>query len=318
MHLNTQVCPTMMRILTNQEIVKFLAEGHIWVDNGTHIQIYKSGFCIENFMARDTSNNSLLYVSAFLCKNQSPSVEQKKLETKGCPLDTDLNDINHTARFWLTLAGFISLFFLLLTLLFYITLPDLCNYQGRIIRAYLLSILLTTALLIVIYNVQLKSNEESIDQQKEEFFIGISETVCKMMGYSLYFAVILMFCWMSVLSFDLFWTFVYTPVQLQNKKNNTRFYLYLVVGCGVPVLMTISIYLVDISKVFDIQPEVGFDRCFLSPQGARYFFNVPIYILLAFNTLIFIITTLSLWKSYRENKIATLQQSSRRVNLFTF
>jgi hypothetical protein len=316
-HLNTHVCPTMMRILLENEKVKFTIDGRLLVDNGTHLQVYNSGFCLENFLMLDISNNnSLLYVSAFLCKNQRPAFEQKKFETKeGCSFEVDLNAMNRNVRFWLTLAGFVSIFFLLLTLLFYITLPDLCNFQGRIIRAYILSILLTTILLIVIYNVRLGSTEDNADHNGDEFFVNISATICQTIGYSLYFAVILMFCWMSVLCFDLFWTFVCTPIQLQQKKNNLRFCVYLAIGFGLPVLMTVSIYLVDQFKVFEIRPEVGIACCFLSPQGARYYFNVPIFILLACNTIIFIITTLSLWKSYNENKMATHHQSSNRVKV---
>ena len=288
------------------------------MDNGTHYQLYDSGFCLENFLTLDVKNNSFRYVSAFLCRNQEPSsVEKKKFEPEGCSFEVDLNVMNRHVRFWLTLAGFVSIFFLLLTLLFYTTLPDLCNYQGRIIRAYLLSILLTTVLLIVIYNVKLESTE-AVSHPAEEFFFGISENVCKLIGYSLYFAVILMFCWMSVLCFDLFWTFVCTPTQFQNKKNNPRFFVYLAIGFGVPVLMTISIFMVDRFKVFEIRPEVGFDSCFLSSEGSRYYFNGPIIALLAFNTVIFIITTFSLWKSYRENKMAIRQRPSQRgrVNIF--
>jgi hypothetical protein len=76
--------------------------------------------------------------------------------------------------------------------------------------------------------------------------------------------------------------------------------------------MTTSIYLVDHFKVFKTRPEVGYDRCFLSHTGARFYFNYPILILLAFNTIIFIATTSSLWKRFRDNKMATLNIQSQR------
>ena len=117
---------------------------------------------------------------------------------------------------------------------------------------------------------------------------------------------------MSLLCFDLFWTFVCTPIQLQSKKNNRRLCVYLVIGFGVPVVLTVAIYLIDVLKSFKLRPDVGVDGCFLSAKGARYFFNIPILVLLAFNTIIFLITTFSLWSSFQATKFASLQQSSQR------
>jgi hypothetical protein len=57
---------------------------------------------------------------------------------------------------------------------------------------------------------------------------------------------------------------------------------------------------------------VGVESCFLSLSGAKYFFNIPILILLAFNTLIFLVTTYSLCKSFQANRFATARQASQR------
>ena len=207
----------------------------------------------------------------------------------------------------------VSLAFLLLTLYFYLALPDLRNFQGIIICAYILSIVLTTSLLIVIYNVRLQVYKLADDSDnQEEFFLEISLNTCRLIGYSFYFAGILMFCWMSVLCFDLFWTFVCTPVQLQNKKNNGRLLVYFLIGVGVPVLMTLMVFLIDRFKWAKVRPDVGRYGCFLTPIGARYYFNLPILVFLAFNTVIFIITTYSLWSSFRQNKLASSRQSSQR------
>lgn len=282
------------------------------VTNETHQLIFASGFCLENFISH--ANKSKTYVSAFLCRMEEPETKQRLPSSEiSCSTsdEFDLVDMNQKLRFWLTVSGFVSIFFLLLTLCFYITLPDLCNFQGSIICAYILSIILTTVLLVVIYNVKRDYFVHEADS-KDEFFIIISDTTCKFLGYFLYFSGILMFCWMSLLCFDLFWTFVCTPIQLQNKKNNRRLCVYLVIGFGVPVILTVAIYIIDVLKSFKLRPNVGRDGCFLSAMGARYFFNIPILVLLAFNTLIFLITTFSLWSSFQANKFASMQQSSQR------
>jgi hypothetical protein len=78
------------------------------------------------------------------------------------------------------------------------------------------SISLTTFFLVVLYNVK-NDNEDNIET--DEFFIMISMTICKALGYSLYCVGISMFCWMSVMCFDLFWTFARTTLPRYGKQN---------------------------------------------------------------------------------------------------
>jgi hypothetical protein len=59
-----------------------------------------------------------------------------------------------------------------------------------------------------------------------------------------------------------------------------RLCVYVVIGMGAPIILTIAIYLIDTFKTAKILPDVGRDGCFLSAMGARYFFNIPILVLL--------------------------------------
>ena len=76
------------------------------------------------------------------------------------------------------------------------------------------SIALTTLLLVVLYNV--KGDTED-DIETDEFFVTVSPTLCRALGYSLYCVGISMFCWMSVMCFDLFWTFARTTLPRYGK-----------------------------------------------------------------------------------------------------
>ena len=71
------------------------------------------------------------------------------------------------------------------------------------------SISVTTLLLIVAYNVKREGDDIN---ETDEFFFIITMTTCKALGYSLYCVSISMFCWMSVMCFDLFWTFARTTL----------------------------------------------------------------------------------------------------------
>lgn len=84
----------------------------------------------------------------------------------------------------------------------YMTLPHLKNLHGKIVLSNVASILFTTILLVLIYNVQ-QENENVT----EEFLVFVSPTLCLGLGYALYYTGISMFCWMSVMCIDLCWTF---------------------------------------------------------------------------------------------------------------
>jgi hypothetical protein len=59
-----------------------------------------------------------------------------------CVNNLGLQELNHRLRFIYSICGGLSIFFLVLTLFFYLTLPDLANFQGRIICSYVTSIIL--------------------------------------------------------------------------------------------------------------------------------------------------------------------------------
>ena len=64
-----------------------------------------------------------------------------------------------------------------------------------------------------------------------------------------------------------FRTFVFCANQHLSQKNASRFVIYSMFGCGIPILMTLLIFLVDYFQVGSLLPAVGIFRCFLSTQG---------------------------------------------------
>jgi hypothetical protein len=66
--------------------------------------------------------------------------------------------------------------------------------------ANILTIILTTSTLVFLYNA-------SPNGFIEEPAVVIDKSVCIFFGYLLYFSGLSMFCWMSVMCFDLFCTF---------------------------------------------------------------------------------------------------------------
>ena len=74
----------------------------------------------------------------------------------------NFEDLNKTVRAAYTFCGIFSLIFLIITMFVYFSLPTLKNLPGKIVLSNVTSILLTTKLLIIIYNVQVNFFQNSV------------------------------------------------------------------------------------------------------------------------------------------------------------
>ena len=84
-----------------------------------------------------------------------------------------------------------------------------------------------------------------------------------------------------------------------------KFAIYSLFGWGTPLLMAVLTALFDFFPNWgNVQPQMGESVCFLSIHGARFFFYMPILILLCFNTLMYLVTVNGLWNSRKLSKKA--------------
>ena len=99
-----------------------------------------------------------------------------------------------------------------------------------------------------------------------------------------------------------------------------KFFCYSLFGWGMPLFMAILTWLFDhFPNLGTIQPQMGESVCFLSIRGARFFFYMPILILLCFNTLMYLVTIYSLWNTKKITKRASHARvvSERRSRHYT-
>ena len=95
-----------------------------------------------------------------------------------------------------TVSASISCVFLAVTFVVYINLPELNNLHGKIVLSNVTTIFLVTFYLLFVYN----ASEH------------LTDVACKVIGYLGYFFTMSMFCWMTIMSFDLCWTFLRAQV----------------------------------------------------------------------------------------------------------
>ncbi len=314
LHLNGSECQSQLEYFNADEELNFLSDGTLYTNDGIEVNVYKEGFCVENFYLPESGK---IYLSGILCQNAVSVLKLKSFNSSKYDMQTEnlTENLNYLMiRIIYTVCGLISLFFLFFTIFLYQRLPELNNFQGEITTIYLLSISLTTFLLTLSYNVRLKDDEDP--NEDLEYFIDTTKNFCVVLGYSIYFFAILMFSWMSVLSFDLFWSFSYTSVPLKDQNNKFKRKCYNSFGFGAPTVMTTMIILIDAVNSSEklTVPGVGKEHCFLSFQGARYFFYIPISALLITNLILYLTTLVSLCQSFKATHIAS---SQRRNPLLT-
>ena len=158
-------------ILTSSTFHSVLTNDSLYPGSGSGLVSY---VCVDKF-GSGTENSWV----AMICQ-EVPGVRRTCLDPHG-----------DTLRQVYTVSAILSTLFLLITAIVYIKLPELGNLHGRIVLSNVITITLVTLYLLLVYNASHL----------------LSDTLCVIIGHVGYFLTISMFSWMTVLSFDLFWTF---------------------------------------------------------------------------------------------------------------
>ena len=171
-----------------------------------------------------------------------------------------------------TAAGVVSLLSLFIVFMVYWYIPDFKTLHGRIVINNVISVTFVTIFLITVYN------GSDI----------LSELLCTIIGYFGYFSSISMFCWMTIMCFDLSYTLLrvgYSPPNLSRCR--IRFASYSIFGWGSGVFMTAGLIVLQLtcSAESDFNPGIGDQICFISINGNKllYLFHLPILITLLIN-----------------------------------
>ena len=186
-----------------------------------------------------------------------------------------------------TISGCISCLFLIITFLVYIFVPELNNLHGKIVISNVFSIFFLTAYLLLVYN----------------FSHLLPHLACKVAGYFGYFFTISMFSWMTIMSFDLCWTFMRAKVPRRGSAL-VKFVIYSAVAWGSSAATTLWIILADQimeeendnQRRFFTKPNVGKLKCFLQDDAQGIFLHLPCMFLMMINIIFFTITTTSLYR----------------------
>ena len=258
----------------NNETVFILQNGSLYEkDNGT-----TSDYCVDNI--KDNLGNVMEVILKCVNTTDKDINSQEITDRSSC-----IEDYREGLRILNTTSCIISCIFLIITFLVYISVPELNNLHGKIIISNILSIFLLTIYLLTVYN-------------GSYYLQGV---LCNLAGYTGYFLTISMFMWMTVMSFDLCWTFRRTKAPRKGSAA-VKFALYSAIAWGSSLGLTICIILTDVlmeehgedGEVLFSKPNVGTQKCFLHDRSQGLYLHLPIMILMIVNGVFFILTILSL------------------------
>ena len=118
---------------------------------------------------------------------------------------------------------------------------------------------------------------------------------CKILGYFGYYSTMAMFAWMLSLCLDLFCTFF----QKSGSATSSRFFMYCSIGWGLPILLLFFLILFDHIILVEMihPPHVGFQSCFIHEDSRNLFLNIPIFIFMIINTIMYASTVFFIYKT---------------------
>ncbi|XP_058833696.1 G-protein coupled receptor Mth2-like isoform X2 [Topomyia yanbarensis] len=196
-----------------------------------------------------------------------------------------------------TVGIILSIPFLLATLFIYACIPELRNIHGKSLICYILALTFAYVMLLLIN-------------------FHCSFIPCNVMGYMLYFSVLVSFFWLNVMCFDIFWTFS-SGVVIKNERK--RFIHYALYAFGCPTVILIIALVFDHTELIveEYRPRFGEYGCFIFRDKLVEFiyFYLPLLILVMANLYFFVVTAIRIVRIQHATDVA-LRNGSRRHSKF--
>ena len=199
-----------------------------------------------------------------------------------------------------TAVGLLSLVCLIIIFLVYWFVPSFNNLHGRIVLVNIVCAFLVNLFVMFLYTTKLPP------------------LACTILGYLGYFSAISMFAWMTVLSFDLSWTFTRTEAPQQSSDSN-KFCYYSIFGLGLPAMLTslLASLQLALSQASEFNPNIGLRKCWILGNSGNkptllpiFYFHVPVALLMITNAVLFVRIIVSLVIAKRKTRVARM--SSQR------
>merc|ERR1712110_37517 len=217
-------------------------------------------------------------------------------------------------------AILISVVFILVTLIFYLTVGSLRKTLfSQITLGFLINVFICYLLLAIEYNFLLS----------EDYRDFRDSDTCKVFGYIIHHTFIAFFFWMSAMAFNIAKSLSTMKIVRNSKSSFKSLLVYFLYAQGIPLLFTVFTVLMDIRKPIDAPlPNVGEFSCFIGSEyeeGKSFFqtsefvyYYLIVLVIITFNIACFSVTAFNLARHWQAMKdIQTTSGSDGLVEHFT-
>lgn len=221
-----------------------------------------------------------------------------------CIADENHKSLSPISHFVTTIVFIVSLILLALHVIFYFLVPKLQNWHGRNLLCLCCSLFLAKILLVT-----------GIEAS--------SYNLCLFLSLSLHYWWLASFFWMNILSFDIWKTFK-VHFNLNNVNKKKLFIIYSAYGWGIPFVIIVIALILDANPeiLTSVTPKYAYYKdsekrtCWINnPNGLLCFFLVPVGVVVMENIILFISTSVNIYKQAKESEFAKQQsQSFRNAN----
>ncbi|XP_046750868.1 G-protein coupled receptor Mth2-like [Diprion similis] len=177
----------------------------------------------------------------------------------------------------------LSAFFLLVTLIVYVVLPELRDLQGKILMCAMYSLLGAYVLLGII---QLYPNYAADD-----------DDLCIWTAFVMYYCFMAAFFWLNLVAFNVWRSAWFTRSVI---KDETLFWIYTVIGWGAPIVFLTTAIVGQHTDGIVLNPGFAIRSCWFAGSYERWVYMYgPVAFLMTLNIVYFSLTCYQLWHKYR-------------------
>ncbi|ODN00286.1 G-protein coupled receptor Mth2 [Orchesella cincta] len=207
------------------------------------------------------------------------------------------------------MTGFvIAIIVLTATAVIHFLLWEKQNIHAWTILCYVITLTFFYACLLTIY---IEETRKRVSVHYVPFF---SKCWCFSLGVITHFMGIFSFAWLSIINFDLWWTFRILKPMNQRNLDVKRLFLYASFALAVPTLVVsiAAVLQLNHSKQSEpcrktaedhtIYPSYGEDGCFLANSSQPYYFYLPVGILLLANLIFYLCTSCQMLRIYNATR----------------
>eukprot|EP00092_Neocalanus_flemingeri_P032634 GFUD01035495.1.p1 GENE.GFUD01035495.1~~GFUD01035495.1.p1 ORF type:complete len:219 (-),score=45.53 GFUD01035495.1:445-1101(-) len=200
------------------------------------------------------------------------------------PTPTEICYSGETERIFYLIFGFRSLVAISIALIVYVLLPkQLLNIHGKVVVGNFISCLMFLVFLMITFS------------SCWTLWPLPGSLSCMLLGYFGYYSTMAMFAWMFALCLDMFCTFFGSGMSF----TYSRLSMYCSLGWGVPAILLLLVIMFDHIVHTEVinPPDVGGQSCFLHEDSMNIFLNLPIFVFLSMNAILYISTVFCIYRT---------------------